>query len=191
MRFTTSLPLTPPGAATYPATWITTTGANLNGTVNPNGFATEAWFEWGTSSSSLSNRTGKQSMGSGTLSRDIQHTLPGLGQGQTYYYRIAVSSQAGTMKGAVEQFTTDTSDVTLRWQPPTTNVDGSAVDDLAGYRVYYGMSSRNYSHVIDVGNVTSYTVKNLPTGKFYFALTSYDHAGNESGFSAEGYKYIE
>jgi hypothetical protein len=185
------LPAVPPGASTQPATWITPVSATLNGKVDPNGFATEAWFEWGTGSSSLDKRTTKKSMGSGTTSRETQHTLSDLSRGKTYYFRVVAASSAGTMKGAVEKFTTDAPDVTLRWKPPTTNVDGTPVNDLAGYRIYYGMSSRNYSHFIDVGNVTSYTLKNLPTGKFYFALTSYDYAGNESGFSAEGYKFIE
>ena len=38
-----------PVVVTGSATGITNVGATLNGTVNPNGLATEAWFEWGTS----------------------------------------------------------------------------------------------------------------------------------------------
>ncbi|HZX49313.1 MAG TPA: fibronectin type III domain-containing protein, partial [Nitrospirota bacterium] len=46
----------------------------------------------------------------------------------------------------------------LTWDPPTTNSDGSPLTDLAGYKVYYGPTSGNYSAVIDVANVTGYTV---------------------------------
>jgi hypothetical protein len=95
------------------------------------------------------------------------------------------------MKGSVEKFTTDTQEVTLRWKAPTTNADGSPLNDLAGYKIYYGTSSGNYTKSVDVGNVTTYTMKNLPTGTVHFALTSYDKAGNESDFSDEGSKLIQ
>ena len=29
-------------------------------------------------------------------------------------------------------------EVTLSWDPPTTNADGTPLTDLAGYKVYYG-----------------------------------------------------
>jgi len=57
--------------------------------------------------------------------------------------------------------------------------------DLAGYKVYYGNSSRNYGTPINAGNATSYTVTGLTPGTFFFAITAYDTSGNESGFSAE------
>lgn len=58
--------------------------------------------------------------------------------------------------------------------------------DLAGYRVYYGISSRNYSNIIDVGNITSHIVDNLELGTtYYFAATAYDSANNESDYSNE------
>lgn len=81
--------------------------------------------------------------------------------------------------------------VTLSWEPPTTNVDGSPVTDLAGYRIYYGLSSRNYSWVIDVGNVTTYKIENLSPNTYYFTVTAYDTSGNESDYSNEVSKIIE
>lgn len=69
--------------------------------------------------------------------------------------------------------------VTVLWDPNTE-------PDLAGYRVYYGTSSRNYSVMIDVGNVTSCQINNLTQGvRYFFAVTAYDTAGNESDFSEE------
>ena len=57
---------------------------------------------------------------------------------------------------------------------------------LAGYKVYYGTSSRNYSGQVDVGNVTTRTVTGLTDGaKYYFAVTAYDGSRIESGFSNE------
>jgi hypothetical protein len=69
--------------------------------------------------------------------------------------------------------------VTLRW-------DISTADDIAGYKIYYGNSSRNYNSFVDVGNQTSYTISDLVDGNTYFiAVTAYDINGNESGFSKE------
>jgi hypothetical protein len=79
-------------------------------------------------------------------------------------------------------------DAALTWDAPTTNVDGSPLTDLAGYKVYYGTTSGNYSTSIDVGNQTTYTVTGLGTGTFYFAITAYDTSGYESGYSNVGSK---
>lgn len=76
--------------------------------------------------------------------------------------------------------------ITIAWDPPTTNVDGSPLTDLAGYRVYYGTASRIYGSPIDVGNVTTYTLTGLPPGPTYFiAVTGYDTLINQSNFSNE------
>jgi hypothetical protein len=59
-------------------------------------------------------------------------------------------------------------------------------DDLSGYRLYYGTSSRDYDHVLNVGNTASVTVEGFLEGEtYYFGLTAYDYSGNESGYSAE------
>mgnify|MGYP001582576303 CR=1 FL=1 len=59
--------------------------------------------------------------------------------------------------------------------------------DLAGYKVYYGTATKTYGAPIDVGKVvTTYTVTELTEQKtYYFAVTAYDTAGNQSGFSNE------
>ncbi len=76
-------------------------------------------------------------------------------------------------------------DVSLSWDAPTTNEDGTPLTDLAGYTVYYGIESANYTENIDVGNVLTYTVTNLSDGTYYFAVTAYDTSGNESDYSNE------
>jgi len=69
--------------------------------------------------------------------------------------------------------------VKLSWNANTDN-------DVAGYRIYFGISSGNYSKVETAGNVTSYSVNDLQDGAtYYFVLTAYDNAGNESGYSEE------
>ena len=68
--------------------------------------------------------------------------------------------------------------VTLEW-------DANSESDLAGYNLYYGTSSRDYSGNIDVGNVTEYKVDSLTPGTWYFALTAYNTTNHESSYSKE------
>ena len=69
--------------------------------------------------------------------------------------------------------------ITLSWDPVI-------APDIAGYRVYYGTSSRAYDVTLDVGNWTSVTIADLKDGEtYYFAVTAYDLEGNESGYSSE------
>lgn len=62
-----------------------------------------------------------------------------------------------------------------------------ASDNVTGYRIYHGLSSRAYDGVIDVGNVTIYslTMHFVPTKPVYFAVTAYNADGLESDFSDE------
>jgi hypothetical protein len=77
--------------------------------------------------------------------------------------------------------------VTLSWQAPTENSDGSTLSDLTGYKVHYGSASKSYSDTIQVANagLTTYVVQNLPTGTYYFAVTAYNASGKESSLSGE------
>ena len=75
----------------------------------------------------------------------------------------------------------------------TLNWNANTEPDLAGYKVYYGTSPRSgncpgggYASNIDVGNATSRVIGDLPEGHvYYFSLTAYNSAGNESVCSAE------
>jgi hypothetical protein len=98
-----------------PAPSVTTNTANpfgaatatLNGTVNPNGLATSAWFEYGTDSTLTTNtQTSSQAVGSGTTSQAISVNLGGLIAATQYYFRAAGSSSGGTVKGSILSFTT-------------------------------------------------------------------------------------
>lgn len=66
----------------------------------------------------------------------------------------------------------------------------NASNDIAGYKVYQGTSSRSYGIPTSVGYVTTYTVNNLVNGTYYFTITAYDACGNESGFSNEVTKTV-
>jgi len=75
---------------------------------------------------------------------------------------------------------------TLSWDVSKTNEDGTPLEDLAGYKVYYGIESSKYKVSYDVKNVTTYPVDNLPDGRIYcFAVIAYDTSKNESEHSNE------
>ena len=81
---------------------------------------------------------------------------------------------------------------TLTWTAPETHADGSALRDLAGYRIYYGAASDNYSASITVSDptATTHTIQNLPAGTYYFVVKAYDKGNAESTRSPEVNKTI-
>ncbi len=97
----------PPLATTHAATSVTTSGGVLNGSVNPNGMATEAWFEHAaTSNLSGAVLSPRQSVGNGVADLPVTHAASGWTAGTTYYYRVCASSAAGTTCGAITSCTT-------------------------------------------------------------------------------------
>ena len=71
--------------------------------------------------------------------------------------------------------------VTLAWNK-------NAEENVVGYNVYYGTSSRNYDFVLDVGDTTTVTISDIPNGfTYYFAVTAYDNSSPslESTYSNE------
>jgi hypothetical protein len=77
--------------------------------------------------------------------------------------------------------------VTLTWIP-------NKESDLAGYKIYVGTSSGTYDFpgspfVID--KIATYIVTNLQQKTtYFFAVSAFDQAGNESPLSAEVSKSI-
>ncbi len=95
-----------PSVVTLSATSVLSSSADLNANVTPNGTATDAWFEWGTSSSLSSySVTSTQSIGSGTAAQPVVASLSSLSVGATYYFRIAAVNATGTAKGTIVSFT--------------------------------------------------------------------------------------
>ena len=64
--------------------------------------------------------------------------------------------------------------------------DANPSPEVAGYMIHYGQSKAKYTAQIDVGKATKYTVPELTAGQtYYFAVTAYDAARVESGYSNE------
>ncbi len=78
-----------PTPVTVAATGVSNTTATLNGTLNPNGLATTASFEYGTNPS-LANPTvvNAGTVAAGTTPRTVAANLSGLIANTTYYFRV-------------------------------------------------------------------------------------------------------
>lgn len=95
-----------PIATTAAASGVGQTEATLNGSVNPEGKETEYFFEWGTTSG-YGQTTEKLSLGSSDkAAHSVSTKLKGLLAGTAYHYRLVAKSEAGTVPGLDQAFTT-------------------------------------------------------------------------------------
>lgn len=63
--------------------------------------------------------------------------------------------------------------------------DANTEEDLLGYNIYQGLSSRVYGAPQNVGFSTTYPLGYLDGKTRYFSVTAFDTAGNESDYSNE------
>ena len=110
---------------------------------------------------------------------------------------ILISVSDGVTSASLAQFTITVNQIstgaaTLTWIPPTQNSDGTALTNLAGYRIYYGTSSSSLGQSIQIADIglTSYTISNLSSATWYFGLTAYTSDGVESPMSGIASKSI-
>ncbi len=121
---------------------------------------------------------------------------PGAGDVGLYTGIVIVASD-GKRSTALPAFDlavseTASGSVTLSWQPPTQNADGTALNDLAGYRIYVGQDPDALSRVIVLDNpgLTRHVVEGLTPATWHFAMTSYNRKGQESRRSATVSKQV-
>jgi hypothetical protein len=93
------------------------------------------------------------------------------------------------VKTSLAAFSIDVTQVTmgsatLSWTPPTENTNGTALTNLAGYRILYGSSASSLSKSVSLANagVTTYVI-DLAPGTYYFAIKAYTATGAESATS--------
>jgi hypothetical protein len=156
-----SLSANPQGVARNATTTLTWTGTNVT-SCNASG-------DW----TGAKTSAGSQSVG--PLTQDATYSL----------------SCTGSGGNAVAMTTVSLREAVLTWQAPTKNVDGSNLTNLAGYKIYYGTSSKNYTQTVSVAgaSTTQWTVSLTP-GTYYFALSALDTSGAESGKTNEVSKTV-
>jgi hypothetical protein len=92
---------------------------------------------------------------------------------------------AGSITMQAAALSTAGSSALLTWQAPAANTDGSALSDLAAYKVYWGPTQGTYPHSTHIANAAarSHTVTGLGTGTWYFVVTALTSQGVESAHS--------
>jgi hypothetical protein len=86
----------------------------------------------------------------------------------------ALANGPAAPQGVKVEASTLSVDTQLEWQPNTE-------PDLAGYEIVYRDTTAPYwQHTINVGNVTSYTVKGITKDNFLFGVRAVDRDGNRS-----------
>jgi hypothetical protein len=87
---------------------------------------------------------------------------------------------------------TSTGTATLSWLAPVQNTDGSALTNLAGYRVYHGTSATALTDVRTVSSpgITTWVFDQLTSGTHYFAISAVNTAGAEGPRTASISKKI-
>jgi hypothetical protein len=94
-----------PRVTTDAATALSSTGATLNGTVNPNGNATTYYFEYGPTKT-YGTKTAVVNAGSGNARQPASQAVSGLTASTTYHFRLVATNAAGTTTGKDKAFTT-------------------------------------------------------------------------------------
>jgi PKD repeat protein len=152
--FTTTVTAPPPPApvpTTGTATGLSTSGATLNGTLNPDGLTVSYAFAWGTSASALTHTTAATTGPTATSSQPVAAQLTGLQPGTTYYYRLAVEHGSKFYSGSVVSFTTAATRAAVTLGAPS-EVSAAAAT-LAGMVDPEGFAT---TYLFEYGKTTSY-----------------------------------
>jgi hypothetical protein len=144
--------------------------------VNPNVGLIGRTSSTASGSTTVAATTPVPSTASATSTTPVSSTT-GSAAASTAATTVAASNKTSTMP-----VSTGAGSATLDWMPPTENSDGTVLTNLAGYTVYYGTSPSTLTESVKITNpgLASYTMSNLPSGTWYFAVTSYSSAGIES-----------
>ncbi|KKS82263.1 MAG: Peptidase M23 [Candidatus Wolfebacteria bacterium GW2011_GWC1_43_10] len=94
-----------PSVQTTSATNVYQNSATLNGEINPNGYQTTYYFEYGTGSS-LGMTTSYQTVDPYNYNRFASYQLSNLSQYTTYYFRLVAYNSYGTVYGSILNFNT-------------------------------------------------------------------------------------
>jgi hypothetical protein len=97
--------ISPPAVTTGPATLVGEFGATLNGTVTPNGGPTQAYFEYGPTTS-YGSTTSAQDVGIGFTGVPVSQAVSGVACNTTQHFRAVGTNAAATSYGGDQTFTT-------------------------------------------------------------------------------------
>jgi hypothetical protein len=187
-----------PTVTTSDATEIGPFKARLNGTVNPNGLATNWYFEFG-KTTAYGAKTPVHSAGSGTAPRAESSLQEGLEAGVTYHFRIVASSAAGTVVSPDRTFVTDSAPSVKTGPAGSVGATSATVTGTINphgrgstYWFDYGTTSRYTSRtpVQDAGfgttdKAVAFSIEGLTPGRTYhYRIVGRSDAGTVNGADA-------
>ena len=176
-------PLAPALTATA-ATSVTTTGATLNGTVNPFGTSATVSFAYGLTTAFGTTVAATPSPVSGSSPIAVSANLTGLTPGTTYYYQLTAVTGSGTYTSANQTFTTLATQ-TITFPNPGTKVFGDAPFTLGAtatsglpvtYSVVSGPATLDGSTLTLTGPGTVVVRATQPGNTNYTAATPVDRS---------------
>jgi hypothetical protein len=115
-----------PLVTTIAATGVTDTGANVIGSINPQGLSGSWWFAYGTTPA-LGTTTATEPIGATSIPQTVTVTLTGLTTGDTYYAAVVGQTSAGTVTSAPVSFVAQTPATVTDASSPTTFTGTPAV----------------------------------------------------------------
>jgi DNA-binding beta-propeller fold protein YncE len=153
--FTT--PVAVEGVKTLAASGVLGTSATFNGSLEPNGFDTHYWFEYGYPPNTFGSSTTHQDAGAQASGiKPVPTMVTGLEPNTTYYYRLAAENTFGvTVAGGGEIFTTKALPPVLAPPLPVSAITGVTATIAAGvnpeksltsWRILYGETSAYGEH---------------------------------------------
>jgi hypothetical protein len=98
-------PFAPPVVSTLAANCLTTTNCTLNGTVNPNGAATTAYFRYGLTTN-YGSYSATNTLGATNTTLSVSNLISNLTANTTYHFQLVASNSLGTALGGDLTFTT-------------------------------------------------------------------------------------
>lgn len=128
----------PPVAITEPATNVADSQATLNATINPTGLATNAWFEWG-ETTTYGNIEPIHVLANNYNNSTITDTITNLKANTTYHYRVVAENAGGTTYGNDQSFVSGVIDTDLTM----TAISGPAQATVGTY--FSNLSTTTYN----------------------------------------------
>jgi hypothetical protein len=146
----------PPEAITLPVTTVAFGQATLQGSVNPGGLSTLAWFEWGTDTN-YGNFTPVTVLSSTNASVPLSAALGNLTPGWTYHFRVAAANSAGDSIGSDGSFTTALPPSVVTLAPGSVSLTGATLDGTVNPNGLPATAWFRWGTDTNYGNVTATT----------------------------------